>query len=81
MSPSTSLRVDGVAGQAGFGAVPVMVLDDDFAAALACDGVVVVGAGFEPVPELFEDRLERDLARGPDFRAGPGHGLFSSGVA
>ena len=34
--------------------------------------VVVVGAGFEPVPELFEDRLERDLACSPDLRLRPG---------
>ena len=39
------------------------------------------GAGFEPVAELFEYRLEWDLTRGPDLRAAPGHGLFSSGVA
>ena len=51
-------KVDGVAGQAGIGTVPVMILDDDFAAPLAGDGVVVVGAGFEPVPEFFKDRLE-----------------------
>ena len=58
MSPSTSLRVDGIASLAGVGAVSVMVFYDDFTAPLAGEGIVVVGAGFEPVPEFFEDRLE-----------------------
>ena len=65
-------KVNRVAGQFGSGASPVMVLDDDLAAPLAGDGVVVVAAGFELVTELFEDRLERDLACGPDFRLRPG---------
>ena len=74
-------EVDGIAGLAGFGAVPIMVFDYDFTAPLVGDGVVVIGAGFEPVPEFFEYRQERDLAGGADFRAVPGHGLFSSGAA
>ena len=59
-------EVDGVAGQVGSGTVPVMVFDDDFAAPLAGDGVVVVGAGFEPVTKRFENGLERNLACGAD---------------
>jgi hypothetical protein len=64
-------KVDGVAGEVRFGAVPVMVLDDDLAAPLAGEGVVVVRAGLEPVTELFKYRLEWGLACGPDLRLRP----------
>ncbi len=52
-----------------------MIFDDDFAAPLPGESIVVVGAGFESVPEFFEDRLERDLAGGaevPDYEDGTG---------
>ena len=43
-------EVNGVSGLAGIGAVPVMVLDDDLAAPLAGDGVVVGARGSSRYP-------------------------------
>ena len=73
-------EVDGVAGVAGVRAVPVMIFDDDLVGQ-AGDDVIVVGAWLEPVPELFEDWFEPDLAGSADVRLGPGTSAFAGATA
>ena len=87
----TDQEVYGVAGRTVIGADPVVVFDDDLRGKTA-DGIVAVWARLEAVAEVFEDRLQRRVARTSDVRLRPGttarqvravpdHGLFSSGVA
>ena len=63
-------KIYGIAGLTGVRAVPVMFLDNDLAGK-SPDGEVALRAGGKPVPELFEYRLEMDLASFSYFKPGP----------